>query len=50
MAIEVFGRMGDAIDTVLNWFIGLSGVWQFVIFAIVLAVIFFIWYMSRRNN
>jgi len=51
MAIEVFGRTGSAIDTVLNWFINLSGIWQFIIFAMVLAVVFFIWYtISRRNH
>jgi uncharacterized membrane protein (DUF106 family) len=51
MAIEVFGRVGNAIDTILNWFINLNGTWQFIIFVIILAIIFGIWYMvSRRGH
>jgi len=50
MAIEVFGKVGSAIDTILNWFINLSGTWQLIIFVIILAIIGGIWYMVNRRG
>lgn len=47
--ITIFSQIGAAMDNVLNWFINLNPLWQLIIF-VVIALIFFGIFFSRRNN
>jgi len=47
--ITVFGQAGDLIDGCLNWFVNLNPIWQFIMFAAVVAIIFYVVYLRSRN-
>ena len=50
MAIEVFGRMGSMIDTVLNWFASLPWWAQIIAFILILLFSFWLYNQFRQHT